>query len=184
MPEDTVMDGKRIYLCLQADETLSSTLDTLDRANTQAAVFFTPARMEVDGDLLRRAVATGHSVGILADAADTQTDLLTQLSRANSALADAACVRTRLVMVQNADEAALSAAAQAGYYPVIPHMDCTAYGLRTGTQAETLVRRISEREGNVTVWLGKESSSNGLRAFLQAVDEAEGRCRALSETAG
>ena len=62
-------------------------------------------------------------------------------------------------------------------------MDRTRYGLRGEEQADTLVRRISARQGNVTVWLGTTASSGGLRAFLRGVEQAEGSCRALTETA-
>lgn len=181
-PEETVMDGKRIYLCLQADSNLPSLLDALDRAGTQAAVFFTPERMASGGDKLRRMTATGHSIGILADAAG-ETDLITQVSAANDALYDAACTRTRLVMVENARDDALQTLWDAGYCVVTADMDRTRYGLQTQEQADTLVRRISERRGNVTVWLGTAVSAGGLRVFLSAAAQAEGSCRALSETA-
>ena len=179
---ETVMDGKRIYLCMQADSGASSLLDTLDRAGAQAALFFTPARMEAAEDTLRRMSATGHSIGILVDAA-AQEDLMGQVSAANDALYDATLTRTRLVMVENAREDALQTLWDAGCCVVTPDMDRTRYGLRGEEQADTLVRRISARQGNVTVWLGTTASSGGLRAFLRGVEQAEGSCRALTETA-
>lgn len=178
---ETVMDGKRIYLCMQADAYVSTMLDTLDRAGAQAAVFFTPERMETAGDTLRRMSATGHSIGILADAA-LETDLIDQVTTANDALYDAALTRTRLVMVENAREDAMQTLWDAGCCVVTPDMDRTRYGLKTGAQADTLVQRISARRGNVTVWLGTAASSGGLRAFLRSVEQAEGSCRALTET--
>lgn len=180
--EETVMDGKRIYLCFQHDESTSALLDTLDRASIQAAVFFTPEDMAESGDTLRRMITTGHSVGIQADAA-SETPLLEQLAAANDALEDATCTRTRLVMVQNSTDEAKRAAEQAGYCVVTPNMDRTRYGLRTSDQAEYLVRRISDRQGSVTVWLGTSVNSTGLRSFLTKAAQAEGRCRALTETA-
>ena len=68
-PEETVMDGKRIYLCLAAGTNVGAMLDTLGRAGTQAAVFFTPEEMAQSAGVLRRCAAEGHSVGILADGA-------------------------------------------------------------------------------------------------------------------
>ena len=64
---------------------------------------------------------------------------------------------------------------------VTPDMDRTGYGLHTAEQAKTLLRRISERQGNVSVWLGDQVSIGGLRSFLTQADQAEGRCRALTE---
>ena len=176
-PDETVMDGKRVYLCLRADENLSAMLDTLDHAGIQAAVFFTPEEMARSGGVLRRMTATGHSVGILAEG-----EVLEQAAAANDALKEAACTRTRLVMAPGAPEEVLREAEEAGYRLVTPDMDRTQYGLRTADQAKTLVRRISERRGNVVVWLGTEATPVGLRSFLTAVAQAEGRCRALTET--
>lgn len=181
-PEDTVMDGKRIYLCFQAGRELEAMLDVLDRAGTQAAAFFTPEKMASSGSALRRMTASGHSIGILVDAA-AEEGVLAQAARANDALAEDTCTRTRLVMVQNSTDEARRLLTEAGYCVVMPDMDRTRYALRSADQAENLVRRISERQGSVTVWLGDSASSYGLRLFLDSAAQAEGRCRALSETA-
>ena len=179
-PEETVMDGKRIYLCIASGANTTAMLDTLERAATQGTVFFTPEEMGGSGGVLRRAVAKGHSVGILADAA-AKTPVLEQVTLANDALEAATCSRTRMVMVKNAGAEVKKSLAEAGYCVVTPDMDRTGYGLHTAEQAKTLLRRISERQGNVSVWLGDQVSIGGLRGFLTQADQAEGRCRALTE---
>lgn len=180
-PEETVMDGKRIYLCLAAGANTTAMLDTLERSGTQGTVFFTPEEMGGSGGVLRRAAARGHSVGILADAG-AETPVLEQLALANDALEAATCGRTRLVMVRNAGPEMKKTLTEAGFCVVTPNMDRTGYGLRTAEQAQALVRRISQRQGSVSLWLGDQVSVAGLRSFLTQTAQAEGRCRALTET--
>ena len=179
-PEETVMDGKSIYLCIASGANTAAMLDALERSATQGTIFFTPEEMGGSGGVLRRAAGRGHSVGILADAGE-KTPVLEQVTLANDALEAATCGRTRLVMVKNAGAEVKKSLAEAGFCVVTPDMDRTGYGLRTADQAKTLVRRISERQGNVSVWLGDQVSVTGLHSFLTQADQAEGRCRALTE---
>ena len=85
-------------------------------------------------------------------------------------------------MVKNSGADAKKTLAEAGYCVVSPQMDRTGYGLRTAEQAQALVRRISQRQGSVSLWLGDQVSLAGLRSFLTQTARAEGRCRALTET--
>ena len=177
--EEPVRDGKSIYLGLSATSNLTAVLDALEGAGVQGAVFFTPEQMAQSGGALRRCAAKGHSVGILVDAA-LETPVLDQVLAANRALEEATCGRTRLVRVENAADEAMKSLLEAGYCPVSFAM--IQSGLRSSAQAADLVQRISRRSGGVSVWLGENLSISGLRAFLQDVEEAEGRCRALTET--
>lgn len=178
--EEPVMDGKPIYLCLSASPSLTSALDAMENASVQGAVFFTPEEMAQSGGILRRCAARGHSVGLLLDAG-AQTPVLDQAAAANAALEEATCGRTRLVRLENATEEALQALREAGYCPVSFHLERS--GARNADQAQTLLQRVSQRSGAVKVWLGEEWSVTGLRTFLRDAGEAEGRCRALTETA-
>jgi len=181
VPESgTEIVGKRMYLCVTAGEDTPQMLDALDRYDAQAAFFCTPEFMERQGGLLRRMVAAGHSVGILAQAGD---DLPQQLEQANRALEAATCGATRLVRVQNADEQSLQAVQNEGFRSLEPDVDHSAYGLRGGTQAAALLKRVSEQRGNVDIWLDENVTPAGLRAFLEAAENADGRCLAWTETA-
>jgi len=177
------IDGKRIYLCMEAGEETERMLDVLDRYGAQGAFFCTAGFMEEQAGLLRRMVATGHSVGILADAAETDLTMAEQLERANGALEQATCGRTRLVRIRNSDEQSVWTAQSEGYRVLIPDMDGSGYGLRNTAQAEALLKRVSDHRGAVDIWLGDQTSYAGLRAFLEATEEAEGRCLAWTETA-
>lgn len=176
------IEGRSIYLCLEAGDTTAAMLDTLDRYNAQAAFFCTVDFLKEQGDLLRRMTVTGQTVGILADAADPSRTVMEQLEEGNRALAQATCGKTRLVLLQNSNDQALQAARDAGYCCVTPDLDRTAYGLRSGSNAASLLKRVSAYQDDVTVWLGDTADGVGLRVFLLAAEEADGRCLALTET--
>ena len=48
--------------------------------------------------------------------------------------------------------------------------------------AEVLARRVGERSGSVSVWLGDGATAAGLRAFLTGLRQSGDRCLALTET--
>lgn len=173
------MDGKSIFLGLAAAENTARMLDTLEAAEDQAAVFFTPDQMAEMGGILRRMAVRGHSAGILLDGA-AETDVVQAAEYANRLLEEATCGRTRLIRVENAAQVQLDALRNAGYCPVVFDMDSSS--LYSTAQAETLVQQISRRSGSVKVWLGKTTSAAGLGALLRSVETADGRCRALTET--
>lgn len=175
--------GKRIYLCLEADGTASSLLDVLDRYDMQAAFFCTPEYLEDNGALLRRMVATGQTVGILADGGNGDQPVEEQLREGNRALELATCGKTRLAMVKNGDDAAVQAVQTAGFRCLEADLDRSGYDLRGTSNASALLQKISARRGDVTVWLADTASTAGLRAFLAAAQEADRRCLAVTETA-
>ena len=179
----TEIDGKRIYLCMAAGDDTERMLDALDRYDAQAAFFCTQEFLETRGDLLRRMAATGQSIGLLADAADADLPLEEQLARANRALQNATCGGTRLVWLQNGTEQTLQAAQNAGYRVLSPTVDHSAYNLHSAAQAATLLSRVSDYRGSVSIWLDDNAAYTGLRAFLSAAEEADAHCLAWTETA-
>lgn len=175
-------DEKTVYLCLAAGENTAAQLDALDSSGAQAAFFCSPSFLESRGDLLRRMTATGHAVGLLADAADPDRTVAEQLEEGNRLLARATMGKTRLAMIQNGDESHRRAARDAGFSCLEADLDRSGTGLRDGAQAESLLRQISARREDARVWLGDGADAAGLRAFLTAAAQAEDRCMALTET--
>ena len=184
-PADEVeVDGKRIYLCLSAGNETETLLNLLDQYHSQAAFFCDQDFLETQGGLLRRMTATGKTIGILVDAADTEQSLEEQLEAGNRALERATFTKTRLVRILNEDEQAVRAAEQAGYRVLDPDLDRTGYQLKGISNANSLLRSVSaQQRKDVAVWLADTASVNGLRSFLTAVDNAEGQCFAWTETA-
>lgn len=181
--EGVEVEGTRIYLCLTAGEDTASMLDQLDQYGAQAAFFCTPEFMEKQGDLLRRMTVTGQSIGILVDASDPERTVTEQLEEGNRALEQATCTKTRLVRVQNGEEQAFQAVREAGYRFLEPDLDRSGYSLRSVSNANSLLRRVSSQGNDVTIWLADAVNLAGLRAFLSAVGNAEGQCFAWTETA-
>lgn len=175
-------DEKSVYLCLTAGEGTAAQLDVLDACGAQAAFFCSPEFLESRGDLLRRMTATGHAVGLLADAADPDRTAAQQLEAGNALLARATMGKTRLVRIQNGDERQRREAREAGFSCLEAELDRSGTGLRDGAQAESLLRQVSAQRGDVRVWLGDAAGAAGLRAFLTAAAAAENRCLALTET--
>ena len=177
------VDGKKIYLCMNAGDHTATLLNLLDQYRSQAAFFCTPEFLETQGDLLRRMTATGHAIGILVDAGDPECSLEEQLRAGNRALEQATFTKTRLVQVENGDEQSFRTVREAGYRFLEPDLNRTGYQLQGVAGANSLLRSISNRRGDVTVWLGDTAGAGGLRAFLAAAGNAEGQCLAWTETA-
>lgn len=183
-PAGVDIEGKRIYLCITAGTDTSVLLDTLDQYSAQAAFFCTPEFMEQQGDLLRRMMATGQTIGILADAGDETQTVEEQLEAGNRALERATFGRTRLVRVENGDEQTLQRLGEEGYRCLEPDIDRSGYDLCSAANANSLLRRVLARKGdNVAVWLADRADALGLRYFLADVKKNEGQCLAWTEIA-
>ena len=188
-PDDPVQteeptEGKNVYLCVLAaeGETVEALLDELDRKGEKAAFFCTEEFLTEEGGLLRRMMATGQAVGLVADASDPDRTVTEQLSASNALLYQATCSKTRLVIVENEEGQGIQEAERAGYRCVSADLDRSAYALKSTSAANSLLQRITSRRGSVTVWLGDSVDATGLRAFLEAAEEAEDRCLAITET--
>lgn len=170
--------GARIHLCLEADQRTSGSLDALDRANGWATFYCTPDFLETNGDLLRRMAASGHAVGILTESG---TDPAEQLRRGNEALYRATLGKTRLAYVPDGDETVLQALEAAGWRCLTPSMDRSHYKLESSSNASALMKRVTARRGDVSVWLGTTASAAGLREFVISAQGAGHYCRAMTE---
>lgn len=183
-PAGVDIEGKRIYLCITAGADTSVLLDTLDQYSAQAAFFCTPEFMEQQGDLLRRMMATGQTIGILADAGDETQTVEEQLEAGNRALERATFGRTRLVRVENGAEQTLQRLEEEGYRCLEPDIDRSGYDLYSAANANSLLQRVLARKGdNVAVWLADRADALGLRYFLADVKKNEGQCLAWTEIA-
>ncbi|MEG1658497.1 MAG: hypothetical protein RR288_05500 [Oscillibacter sp.] len=177
--------GKKVYLCMEATGTaaVEELLDTLSRFGSQAAFFFPPELLADSDDVLRRMVATGQAVGILADAGRTDLSVVEQVERGNDLLYGATLSKTRLVQVKNSTDKAQGELTAAGYRCLSPTLDRAQYGLQSITGAGKLLGRITAKKGPVSVWLGENVNAAGLHALLNAAREADDRCLAWTETA-
>ena len=181
-PSSSEILGNSVYLCFEAGNDTAAILDVLDRYHSQAAFFCAPEFLESQGDLLRRMTATGNSIGILVDAADETHTVTEQLEAGNQALRRATCGGTRLTVIRNGKETDMQEAQAAGYRCVEPSLNRSNYELKTASNARSLLQKASLSRSNVSIWLGERVSGQGLQAFLNALEDADGRCLALTET--
>lgn len=126
--------------------------------------------------------ATGNSIGILVDAADETHTVTERLEAGNQALRRATCGGTRLTVIRNGKEKDMQEAQVAGYRCVEPSLNRSDYELKTASNTRGLLQKASLSRGNVSIWLGDRVSAPGLRVFLDAMEDADGRCLALTET--
>lgn len=182
-PIEDVFSGKSIYLCVKASDPAAVTglLDTLDRKDMQATFFCTEGFLNRQGDLLRRMVATGQSIGIFADGADSDRSVGEQLRAGNEALRRATCGMTRLALVENGSAQTLQEITKQGFSLLTPTLDRSGFGLKSSRQAATLLRQVTDRRGDVSLWLGESVNAAGTQAFLTAAQKEENRCQALTE---
>ena len=148
----------------------------------KASVYFTAEEIAASEDLARRAVGTGMSVGLVADAG-LELPVEEQLERANAALWQAAERRTRFCWIENGDEDSIARARAAGYCCLTPDLDRSGYGLNSSANASYLLQRIGKSGRSVKVWLGSRVSAAGLRALVAAAGEADDHLLAMTETA-
>ncbi len=136
--------------------------------------------MENNGDLLRRLAVSGSAVGLLLDPEDPAESLDQQLKRGNDALYRATLTRTRLVYADGGEET-LQALEQLGYSCLTPDMDRTDYKLESAANAAALLKRVSARRRDVSVWLGTTASAAGVKEFVSSAQREGHYCRAMTE---
>ena len=110
LPEENGSDTPT-YLAFRckSGESLGELLNVLDSSRCYGVFFLTPQVLEEEGDLVRRALGSGHSVGIWADGRE---GTLSQLAQGNWALEEAAHPRTTRAYVPGGQRGELE---QAGW---------------------------------------------------------------------
>ena len=87
----------------------------------------------------------------------------------------------RLAYVPDAEETELQALEEVGWRCLTPSMDRADYKLESSSNASALMKRVSARRGDVSVWLGTTASAAGLREFVISAQGAGHYCRAMTE---
>lgn len=174
---ETVVSGKRIYLCILADDVAKTEklLNALDHYGDQATFYCTASLLAdgASGNLLRRMAASGYGIGLQLGSGDDPDALNELLFRATSG-------KTRLVRGEE-PVAALSAG---GYCRLSADLNWASAGLSGSSSATALLKRVTARSGGVSVWLGENVNAVGLSAFLGAAKATGDHLLALNETVG
>ena len=96
----------RVYLAVDASQA-ENDLTSRFPAGVQVLFLFTPDSLITQSALVRKAVAAGHSVGLIVEG--PQEEVLAQLDRGNELLSHIARIRTHIVAAPNALTATLQA---------------------------------------------------------------------------
>ena len=179
--EKPPLAAKRIRLCLKAGDNTGALLDELSRGRAAAAFFCSPAFLEKEGDLLRRMTVSGQSIGIYVEKKEGTPSIEEQIARGNRALEQATMGKTRLLFLEGASEEERKSVENAGYRVLRADLDRGDYALQSVANANSLLKRITGRKSELSVWLGEDVGESGLRALLSAVQRTESRCTALNE---
>lgn len=180
-PGSMVITGKKVYLCMAANESTPGLLDVLNRYGAYVTVFCTPEFIAENHDLMRRLVATGHGVGLLLDDGREEIPVLEQARRANQQLAQATGEKTRLVRVENSREETLQQLTENGYCPDISKLKVQGNTLENSTQADNLFRTVSSLPGSSVLWLADKVQLRGLITFLAQANLKKEYCLPLRE---
>ena len=134
-----------------------------------------------DRGLALRPAAQADAAGAVIDGKHYLTGTAEQLRRGNEALYRATLGKSRLAYVPDAEKTELQALEEVGWRCLTPSMDRSDYKLESSSNASALMKRVSARRGDVSVWLGTTASAAGLREFVISAQGAGHYCRAMTE---
>lgn len=159
-------DGPAAYLafCCETAAGLTDILDALGESRRCAVFFLTPQLLE-EGDLVRRILGGGHSVGILADGGETAH----LLEQGGLALERAACARTTLTYAAAGQRERLEEHGWVCWQEtVLLRPDDT---VSANSFASSAVRRLGKQDKAVYLTLeGGENAARVLPALLRYLD--------------
>ena len=158
-PPEVDSSSTATYLAFRCEsgQGLPGILDALDRAGHYGAFFLSPQVLEEEGDLVRRILGTGHSVGILAEGEEVRS----LLEQGSLALERAAQTRTTLAYVPAGQRAALE---QEGWVCWRETLSLAPSGtVGPNTFANSVLDRLGDRRR--TVYLTLEGGTDTARVL-------------------
>lgn len=168
-PQPSEVDGSyaATYLAFRCESSdgLPGILDALEHTGQYALFFLAPQVIRDEGDLVRRILGTGHSVGILADGSE---EVQEQLKLGNSALAAAACTRTTMARVSASQRDGLESE---GWICWRENVLLEPSDTVSGTAfASSAVSRLGTRRTVYLTLAGSENTARVLPAFLRQLN--------------
>ncbi len=169
--------GGQDHLCLEADQRTSGLLDALDRANGWATFYCTPDFWSPTANCCGGWLPPVMRWAYWRRAARTR--------RSSCGGAMKPCTgplweRPGWLCAGRGDDGAASLGE--GRLAVPDALDGPGgYKLESSSNASALMKRVSARRGDVSVWLGTTASAAGLREFVISAQGAGHYCRAMTE---
>ncbi len=160
----------------QAQRTIYPVVESTDIVRTEQVLsylssgritlLFSPQSMIGADDLLRRLSAGGGAIALRVDGSAGAETALVQIDEANELLWRAACVKTRLVRLENAGDDTIHAVAAAGYCPIRYALDFRAGGVSTSRMVTRMTRSADASGGSCCAFLGTDESVVGILGAL------------------
>lgn len=172
---------RHLYLALTVSSAaaLGSWLEVFSGTSHRATFFLTEDFLQDSAanraDLVRRALAEGHTLGLVSDAANRFT-ALEELQAGNRALAELTCSKTRLAQVRSQSKKEVTAA---GYCAV--EFDRSISGA-ADLSTDEIYQALSRLSSGSSLNLGDSISAVSLRALLTRAAARGFTARGLRET--
>lgn len=167
-PDQPDESGVAVCLALRCESAggLEATLDALDGAGRYALFFLTPQLIEEEGSLVRRALGTGHSVGIWAEDGSEET-----LDRGRRALEERTCTRTALADVPAGERPGLEERGWVCWEETL--LLSAGPEDRANSFASAAVNRLENRRTDAFLTLeGEEDAARVLPALLSQLEDS------------
>lgn len=168
-PDDVDETNTAAYLAFRCEsgDGVTGILDALDQSRQYALFFLTPQVIRDEGDLVRRILGTGHSIGILADGSE---EILEQLKLGNLALEEAARTRTTLARVSAAQRDGLE---EEGWVCWQETIFLEPSGTVSGSSfASSAINRLGTRRTVYLTLSGGENTARILPVFLRQLSSS------------
>lgn len=132
----------------------------------RVTLLFTPQSLIGADNLLRRLSAGGGTIALRIDGSAGAETALAQIDEANEILWRAACVKTRLVRLDNAGDDTLRAVADAGYCPIRYALDFSGGRVSASRMVARISRSADANSGSCCVFLGADETVIGILSAL------------------
>lgn len=166
-PNETQTAAYLAFCCESATE-IDRILGILESDRRCGVFFLTPQLLEEEGDLVRRILGTGHSVGILPEG----EEISAQLARGNLALERAAHTRTTLAYVSAGQRAGLEDSGWVCWKETLLLEPSSTVG--AASFASSAVNRLGARRRTAYLTLtGSEDTARILPALLRQLNSSD-----------
>lgn len=159
--------GVPLYLAFQCTdgEGLEAILDTLERSGYRALLLFRPEELARRDTLLRRAVGSGHSIGLLVPGGSAE-EALPALEDGSERLEHLLCLRVHTVLAEGASADVREALQQAGWSCWVGNVNGLPDGRGAATQGAAILEAAEDLRGSVRITLDDSASSAGVLTYL------------------
>jgi hypothetical protein len=167
-------DGAGVYLAFTQtpDGSLDGVLSALESQGTQGLFLLTLDQLTYQGDLVRKILGSGHSIGLSVQAESAQ-EALSELELGAQALSEAAHSRLGVVMVEGLDDKDLAEVERAGYVCWSTTTDGRSLEGSAVTRAAALIRQLTSGASAKNYLLLDDRSNGTLSGVLSALSRSD-----------